>query len=130
MALPAPAQVIADDIDTKISTIKSSIDSTQSGKITGRYYQLLHLGNIPEDGSIVVANKLGDSPSDRSESWTSLGFSAVQINNLKCSIRVDEYLTPENIRGYVLILQFISAGITYTRGINVGPETWRTHTWR
>lgn len=83
----------------------------------------------PADGALVAPDLLISKPTDQAESFFDL-WSAVIITDGKVPVRlrIDVYDGPSG-KGYVIVVESIIAGSTYTRSINTGSEKWREQDW-
>jgi hypothetical protein len=95
--------------------------------VNGRYYQALvsHASppEVPE-----VPDGIYASPTDQPESLAYFWTYASLPNTLAWSFRIDTYSAPAG-DGYVLEVETVINGETWTRAINYGPDDWRGFDW-
>lgn len=132
----AGAQTTAPDFKTIDAVIDAYLPKLQAYEIDyldtkGRGYMqaLWSHSTPPADGALVAPDLPTSKPTDQAESFADL-WSAVVIGQgkLPVRLRIDVYDGPSG-RGYVITVEVIMAGRTYTRSINVGSERWRDVGW-
>ena len=98
----------------------------------GRYWQgLLTHTVVPAhtnsaDGDS-IADGLVQTPTDSLDNWAAV-FPEWTADSIPCALRVDIYDGPSG-KGWVLFIFVRFNGQLYRRGLNVGPESSRSHGW-
>lgn len=131
----ARAQTTPDfkNIDTVIDAYLPKLQAYEINYLDAKghgYLQALWSHSAPPaDGALVAPDLLISKPTDQAESFFDL-WSAVIITDGKVPVRlrIDVYDGPSG-KGYVIVVESIIAGSTYTRSINTGGEAWREQDW-
>ena len=111
--------------DAEIQAVLSKIEERQTESLSadGRFWQGKNThSEDPEDGSITTADRLDEKPTDQALGWPSGGVSD------SISLEVHVYDGPAG-KGWVLIARVKSAGRSYIKSINNGPESYRNADW-
>lgn len=118
--------------DAQIAVLEPRLEAFQETYhvVNGRYYQALQshtaAPDVPE-----VPDGIDESPTDQPETlayfWET--FAALP-EELSWSFRIDTYTAPDG-DGYVLTVETVIDGETWTKSINYGPtsEDWRASDW-
>jgi hypothetical protein len=94
----------------------------------GRMMQLFDSHSyIPANGSADLPDQLWARPTYQSENWLSTNVIS-PLDGLPYTARVDAYEAPRG-PGFVLVVQVVLEGQTYSRSWQYGPEQWRAHDW-
>ena len=130
MSLPAAAQQTADKADAATGNRLQAALTMQADyqRQHGKFWQGLRTqAEPPKDGQPGEPD-FKRKPTDQADDWETTGAKNLLPPGLNTSLAVDTYDGPQG-QGWVLSMQFESEGKQYMRGINVGPETYRTHDW-
>jgi len=131
------ASVFAAGLDATVKTdgdkvgsdLAAAIVSKQAAYLAanGRYFQCLSThSEIPVDGAKTApATDVKTDASVVSYSEQSIPLP----ESTSCAVAIDNYNGPSG-KGYVIRLTTNQSGKIYTKRINVGPETYRTHDWK
>jgi len=132
----ASAQTATPDFKSIDTVIDAYLPKFQSYEINyldakGRgYMQALWSHSAPPaDGALIAPDLLTSKPTDQAESFLDLwGAVIIDQGKVPVRLRIDVYDGPDG-RGYVIVVETIMAGRTYTRSINTGGEAWREQDW-
>lgn len=128
--MAAPSGQLATRLQTFAQSILNDFTTRQEAyrASRGRYWQGIKTPALTPLAGAPVAPDLTLRPTDQAESWAAAGVPLPA--QVEASIRVDVYQGPGGW-GYVICLTIRTAvAETWHRCFNVGPETWRTHTWQ
>jgi hypothetical protein len=116
-------------IDAQINVMLPMLSQFQSVyySVNGRYYQALDSHSSPPIVP-VVPDGITASPTDQEESLVYLWNFASLPDTLAWSFSVSTYSGPDG-DGYVLRVETVVNGETWTRAVNYGPDTWRGNDW-
>jgi len=94
----------------------------------GKYSQgLFTHSSPPVDNNSLPPDQLSLKPTDQENAWSDL-TNGVMPATMLSRMKIDTYSGPSG-DGYVVVLEKIINGITYTRHHNVGPEAHRSVNW-
>jgi hypothetical protein len=116
-------------IDAQITVMQPLLDQFQTDyhAVNNRYYQALvsHSSppNVPQ-----IPDSIYSTPTDQPESLAYFWNYASLPDLLAWSLRIDTYSGPDG-DGYVLNVETVINGETWTRSVNVGPDNWRAADW-
>lgn len=120
-SLEASADAILDDVVSQLSSIQGSYKTSN-----GKYWQgVSPVTGVPEDGNTLPVD-MTKKPTDQSENWNDV--SVTLDNDICVSVKVFVYDGPSG-HGYVVCGEVVEGGATYTKAVNVGPETYRNQAW-
>lgn len=121
-------QVTTDSIIALMLPDLQQYQSTYKGS-KETYWQGHELcSSIPEDGQVAILDRKSEQVKSKVPTWNESGLTA-KLNGIGCSVRCDEYQTPESGFGFVLIATFIWQKDTYYRAWNSGPEKTFDRGW-
>src|SRR5688572_17536421 len=115
-------------IETELTELITELAVMQPAffSIYGRYWQGIRTHTTPPaDGTKTPPNPEG-KPTDQSETWKDLGLTLPE--QTEASYSVSAYHSRAG-HGYVIHADVIVVGVHHRKSLNVGPDTWRTHTW-
>jgi hypothetical protein len=92
----------------------------------GRYWQGIRTHAIPPADETPTPPNLNGKPTDQAESWAALGIALP--SETAAAYTVSAYHSPAG-HGYVLHADILISGVYHRKSVNVGPESWLTHTW-
>lgn len=120
-------------IDSLLATYLPKFSNYESNYLLtkGRYYQALWShSTAPANLALVAPDLLAFKPTDQLESWQSLWDTLAVIGGKSpCRMRIDVYDGPQG-KGYVVTVEAILNGTSWSRSINIGNETWRDRAWQ
>jgi hypothetical protein len=125
---PYPAEL--EYYDAQIAVLLPRLDDFQyQYHVTnGRYFQALQShSSAPEVPT--VPDGIEASPTDQPEALAYFWSTFAELPDLLAwSFRIDTYSGPLG-DGYVLTVETVVNGQTWTRAINYGPDAWRNAEW-
>lgn len=118
--------------DAQIDILLPRLDAFQSQyyAVNGRYYQALQSHTAAPDVP-TVPDGIEEHPTDQPEDLALFWESFAELPEvLAWSFRIDTYASPDG-DGYVLTVETVIDGETWTRSVNHGPESedWRGADW-
>lgn len=120
-------------VDAKLDALVTDVSSPQSTYKTanGKHWQGIRcISTIPADGG-TLATDLTVKPTDQSEDWTNINGAGQGVSvdaTLPVCLQVDTYNGPQG-HGYVVSGLVVENTRTFSREVNIGPETYREHDW-
>ena len=123
-----PAQL--EYIDAQVNVMLPRLDDFQAQYFTvnGRYYQALQSHTAAPDVP-TIPDGIDQSPTDQPESLALFWDAFAELpDQLAWSFRIDTYSGPDG-DGYVLTIETLINGETWTRAVNYGPDAWRAADW-
>lgn len=118
-------------IDARLPAVQAMQEAFRASH--GRYWQGLKTHSKPPEHTTAEdvdadPDGLDEKPTDEQETWRT-SFPALASIKFPASLTCDTYSGPGG-HGYVLTVRVSHNGKTYSRAINVGPETDRSYGWR
>lgn len=125
----ATLAVILASVDASLNGLMAAIEAKQASYAAahgGRAFQGLKTHAVnPSEGDAAPPTIGTASPGDQpGEPWPA----AVRNGNKEMALQCDAYRGPQG-DGYQLVVWVDVLGVTYSRTINVGPETHREQAW-
>jgi len=118
-------------IDERLAMALPLIEEIQENylKNNGVYAQgLFTHSSIPEEDEMVNPDSLDSSPTDQDETWDDLATGVIPAS-MYTRMKIDTYVSQEG-PGYVIVMEKKLDGKTYVKSHNVGPESFRSHSWQ
>lgn len=121
--------VILASVDARLLGLMAAIEAKQASYAAGqggRAWQGLRTHTVnPSEGNAAPPTIGTASPADQpGEPWPA----AIRSGNKEMALQCDAYRGPQG-DGYQLVVWVDVLGVTYSRVLNVGPETWREQAW-
>jgi len=123
-------QEVKDSIDSRLAELSGYIEAKQAEcyGAFGIYFQALETHSTPPvDGTVTPADQLDLKPTDQPFGWADVG--GFPLTEPVASVRIDTYHGPKG-RGFVVVMTFVFDSVTYTKSVNFGPESERSHDWQ
>jgi hypothetical protein len=126
--MPTLAVILA-SVDARLLGLMAAIEARQASYAAahgGRAWQGLKThATHPSEGNAAPPTIGMASPADQpGEPWPA----AVRNGNKEMALQCDAYRGPQG-DGYQIVVFVDVLGVTYSRVLNVGPETWREQAW-
>jgi hypothetical protein len=121
-----PATIVS--IDTLITNLANQLATLQPAYLASkaRYWQGASTHSIIPIEGVPTAPNLLAKPTDQTESWLTFGIVLPALTEAALSVEI--YNGPSG-HGYVIHADVISSGVRFRKSTNIGPESWRTHSW-
>lgn len=115
-------------IDNLIANVITQLATLQPAYRSGRnrYWQGTRTHTIPPSDGIPTAPNRNAKPTDQTETWQTFGI--VLPAAMEACLTVSAYQGRAG-HGYVIHADVLISGVWHRKSVNVGPESWRTHTW-
>lgn len=108
-------------IDAALATLWSVLQTKQAKYLarTGRYFQGIETHSVPPS-ALTAPDRAALKPHYQSEGW--VGCEITLPATMEFSLRVDQYVAPGNVPGWVATVTGTINGKIWTRSKGEGPE--------
>lgn len=131
-AAAPPTPALLQQFDLTIAALTPQLIAWQTSYALahrGGYFQGLRSHSaIPADGAAASPDRLTSKPTDQADTLTSFWEGAGLPAKTPFALSVNVYDGPQG-RGFEVVYLAVVGGQTYSRIVNVGPETQRETPW-